>query len=133
MPNERKDVFPVSSSFSQVGARYYGDGISKTSMYSAVCTDCGERHSIEVNPGVNFNVRDVRQWLNVIGWQANPVLCPRCIPANPTSVPRKLTPADVVYIKRSRLSGVELAQHYGVTKQVIYRIRNGEIWKGVEE
>ncbi len=41
----------------------------------------------------------------------------------------KLTEADVRAIRGSTASGAEMARQYGVTKENIYAIRNGSIWK----
>jgi len=43
----------------------------------------------------------------------------------------KLSEADVLNIRNSDISGAELARRYGVTKENIYAIKSGKIWREV--
>jgi hypothetical protein len=43
----------------------------------------------------------------------------------------KLTPADVVMIRRSRSSLDDLARRFGVHRRTVYRVLIGETWKSV--
>jgi hypothetical protein len=43
----------------------------------------------------------------------------------------KLTPADVVVIRKSRSSLDDLARRFGVHRRTVYRVLIGETWKSV--
>jgi hypothetical protein len=43
----------------------------------------------------------------------------------------KLSEKDVLSIRESELSGAELARQYGVTKENVYAIKSGKIWRSV--